>query len=400
MIAAIISNDPAQRTELETALEVSVGVHSVLIIQDYPSASDIVSLEKTGEKYVAFIDFRGDPDRAMVLAGEINSFCPSVGVVAVNVGTSQTDLISIVRAGICEVLPHQFSNRDVATAILNVTRKLAGAKPVVDGVVYAFLPAKPGSGASSLATYSALACARHPDRHPLLLDFDIRLGITSFVLKLDVTNSIMDALENAGRMDQNLWGQLISERDGLEILGSAPGQPGVQVPLESFQSILKWARRQNGVVVVDLPGTMEDFEIAVLQKAGTIFLVCSPDLVGLHMARQTIQRLHSLNLLDRVSVLLNRVDKRTGLSIRDIEGILGLPVRVTLPADERTIREAVQQGAGVDPKSVFGTQIEVIAGKLIGNGDNGANPASPRPKKRFVEFFAIPQNRAINPWRR
>jgi Flp pilus assembly CpaE family ATPase len=170
--------------------------------------------------------------------------------------------------------------------------------------------------------------------------------------------------------------------------------------VESFQSILKWARRQNPVVVVDLPGTMEDFEVATLQKAVTIFLVCSPDLVGLHVARQTIQRLHSLNLLDRVSVLLNRVDKRTGLSIRDIEGILGLPVRVTLPADERSIREAVQQGSGVDPKSVFGTQIEVIAGKLVGNADSVATVAPPRPKKRFVEFFAIPQSRAIDPWRR
>jgi hypothetical protein len=94
------------------------------------------------------------------------------------------------------------------------------------------------------------------------------------------------------------------------------------------------------------------------------------------------------------------VDKRTGLSIRDIEGILGLPVRVTLPADEKSIREAVQQGTGVDPKSVFGIQIEIIAGKLVGNGDNIAKESPPRPKKRFVEFFAIPQNRAIDPWRR
>jgi pilus assembly protein CpaE len=400
MIAAIVSKDAALRARLESSLEATGDVDSVLTIPDYPEASEIRSLERTGEKYVAFIDFRDDTERAIALADEINRSCPSVGAVALNVSTSQADLIAVVRAGVCEVLPDLFSDRDVGTAVLNVTRKLAGAAGSVgDGVVYAFLPAKPGSGASSLATYSALACATHSDRHPLLLDFDIRLGITSFVLKLDSTNSIMDALENAGRMDQTLWAQLVSQRGNLDILGSAPGEPGVTMPLESFQSILKWARRQNPVVVVDLPGTMEDFEIATLQQAGTIFLVCSPDLVGLHVARQTIHRLHSLNLLDRVAVLLNRVDKRTGLSIRDIEGILSMPVRVTVPADERSIREAVERGSGVNPKSVFGTQIEAIARKLVGNVQNGPNPTPAGPKKRFVEFFSIPQNRAINPWR-
>jgi pilus assembly protein CpaE len=401
MIAAVISKDAALRTRLGAAFEEAVDIDSVLMFPDYPGASDIRSLELTGEKYVAFIDFRDDTGRALALAGEINRSCPSVGAVALNVGTSQADLIAIVHAGICEVLPHEFSNRDVATAVLNVTRKLAGtAGPAGDGVVYAFLPAKPGSGASSLAVYSAIACARHSERRPLLLDFDIHRGITSFVLKLDSANSIVDALENAGRMDQTLWAQLLSQRDNLDILGSAPGEPGVTMPLERFQSILKWGRRQNGVLVVDLPGTMEDFEIATLQQAGTIFLVCTPDLVSLHVARQTIQRLHSLNLLDRIAVLLNRVDKRTGLSIRDIEGILSLPVRFTIPADERSIREAVEQGTGVNPKSVFGTQIEAIARKLVGNVQNGPNPAPAGPKKRFVEFFAIPHSRTIDPGRR
>jgi pilus assembly protein CpaE len=398
MIAAIITTDASLRARLESSLEATGEIDSVLIIPEYPGPSDIRSLEEAHEKHIAFIDFREDSERAITLAGEINRFCPSVGAVALNVGSTQTDLIAVVRAGVCEVLPQAFSNGDVATAVLNVRRKLdvAAGPAAVDGLVYAFLPAKPGSGASSLAVYSALACASQSERHPLLLDFDIRLGITSFVLKLDSNNSIMDALENASRMDHVLWDQLVCERDNLHVLRSAPAEFGAKVPLESFQAILKWARREYGVVAVDLPGTMEDFEIATMQQADTVFLVCGPDLVGLHMARQTVQRLHSLNLLDRVSVLLNRVDKGTGLSIRDIEGILGLPVRVTVPSDERSIRDAVEEGSGVNPKSVFGTQVAVIARKMAGNL-NGPAPA--RPKKRFVEFFSVPQSKGLDPWR-
>jgi pilus assembly protein CpaE len=401
VIAAIISKDISLRARLETALEATIGVDSVLIIPEYPGASEIRSLEKTNEKYVAFIDFRDDVARAIVLADEITRFCPSVGAVALNVSSSQSDLIAIVRAGVCEVLPQAFSNHDVQTAVVNVTRKLTGAldSSISEGIVYAFLPSKPGSGASSLAAYSALACSRIRDRHPVLLDFDVRLGISSFVLKLDSPNSIVTALENAHRMDQTLWNQLVTQRGNLDILGSAPGDFGARVPVESFQSVLRWVRRQYAIAILDLPGSMEDFEVATLQQAGTIFLVCNPDLVSLHMAGLTIQRLRSLALLDRVSVLLNRVDKQTGLSRRDIESILHLPICVTVPSDERAVCEAVQQGTGVNPKSALGKQIEVIAQKMVGNTHNVSITAPPRTKRRFVEFFSVPQTREIEPWR-
>jgi pilus assembly protein CpaE len=399
MIAAIISKDASMRTRIESALEAKAGIESVLIIPEYPDDSEIRSLEGTGEKYIAFIDFRDNANRALALAGEINRSCPSVGAVALNVGASQSDMIAIVRAGICEVLPQPFSDRDVAVAVLNVTRKLAGGSSADGGpgIVYAFLPARPGAGASTLAVYSALACARVPDCHPLLLDFDIRFGITSFILKLDSSHSIMDAFENASRMDQTLWDQLISEREKLDVLGSGPGDAEKRVSTESFQSVLKWSRSRYTALIVDLPGMMEDFEVATLQQAAIIFLVCGPDLPSLHMARRKIQWLHSLYVVDRVSIIVNRMDKRTSLSMRDVESVLGLPIQLTVPADERSIADAVQAGTGIRAKCPFSVQIETIAKKMVGN--RLSNSAVPRAKRQFVEFFSVPQSKGVDPWR-
>jgi pilus assembly protein CpaE len=401
MIAAVISEDAVLRARLEAVLKRTLNVDSVLTIPEYPDAASILTLEDGHEKYVAFIDFRDHSDRALALAGDINRTCPSVGSVALNVGSSQTDLIAIVRAGICEVLPQPFSDQDVGTAVVNVTRKLAGDPNVTatKGVICAFLPAKPGSGASTLAVYSALACARIADSHPLLLDFDIRLGTSSFVLKLDSKNSIMDAFENASRMDETLWVQLLSQREKLDVLGSAPTEFGVRVHSDSFQSILRWARSRHTAVVVDLAGTMEDFEIATLQQAGMIFLVCGPDLTSLHMARRRMEGLRLLQLHERVCLVMNRVDKRTGLSIRDIESVLGMPVQITVPADEASIAKAVHEGMGVNPKGAFGLQIEVIAHKMAGKAPNGQNSGSIRPRKQFIEFFSIPQAKGLDPSR-
>jgi pilus assembly protein CpaE len=206
----------------------------------------------------------------------------------------------------------------------------------------------------------------------------------------------MDALENAARMDQNLWAQLVTEREDLDVLGSAPADFETKVPLESFLSLLKWARRQYATVVVDLPGGLEDFEIATLQQAGKVFLVCNGDLTGLHMARQKVERLRSLQLIDRVSVVMNRMDKRVGLPIRDIESMLGLPIMVSVPTDERSIAEAVEGGKSVKPKSPLGMQIEAIAGKMAESAPTSVQ--QPRAKKRFIEYFSIAQDKGLDPW--
>jgi Flp pilus assembly CpaE family ATPase len=114
------------------------------------------------------------------------------------------------------------------------------------------------------------------------------------------------------------------------------------------------------------------------------------------MARQKVQRLRALQLLDRVSVVMNRVDRRVGLPMRDIESMLGLPILVTVPSDERSIADAVEGGKSVNPKSALGIQIEAIARKMA---DNAPSSGQPRPKKKFIEYFSIAQAKGLDPWR-
>ncbi len=144
---------------------------------------------------------------------------------------------------------------------------------------------------------------------------------------------------------------------------------------------------------------MEDFEVATLQQAGTVFLVCGPDLTSLHMARRRMEGLRSLQLHDRVCLVMNRVEKRSGLSMRNIESVLGMPIQFTVPADESGIAEAVQGGTGINPKSALGVQIEFIARTMTGKAGSDANPGPPRPKKQFIEYFSIPQSKGLDPWR-
>ncbi len=72
--------------------------------------------------------------------------------------------------------------------------------------VFAFLPAKAGSGATTIAVNTSLAIARMKDTKVLLADLDLNSGLVGFMLSLnDTPHSIVDAAENSADLDENLW---------------------------------------------------------------------------------------------------------------------------------------------------------------------------------------------------
>jgi Flp pilus assembly CpaE family ATPase len=150
--------------------------------------------------------------------------------------------------------------------------------------------------------------------------------------------------------------------------------------------LLDFAVRRYSVVSVDLPGTMEDHECDVLLRAKRIFLVCTPEIGALHVARRKSTWLRDLRLSDKVSVVLNCVERRTGFSVADIERIIQLPVSYLLPASAVEIARAVQKGAVIEGSSPLAKQIATIAADMV-----AARPEAKKltPVRRFVEYFSV-----------
>jgi Flp pilus assembly CpaE family ATPase len=220
----------------------------------------------------------------------------------------------------------------------------------------------------------------------LLLDFDIRLGVTSFLLKAEGSHTIVDALLQTDQLDQDLWSSLVVQLGNLHLLGSGPVDFSRQVPSDRYNALLDFALRRYSLVTVDLPGTMDDQECETLMRSKRIFLVCTPDIGALHVARRKASWLQGLRLADKVAVVLNCVDRRSALSVDDIQRIIQLPVRHIVPANSGDISRAVQKGAILDQSSGLGKHIARIASDLT-----AGRPESPKPNavRRFVEYFSI-----------
>jgi pilus assembly protein CpaE len=380
MILTTVSSDPAFHKDVRASLDGHLRFEATWDLS-YEDANRLRGIGPE-EQCILIVDF-SDAPRAMPVARAVDGRSYIV-IIAVRGGGSREDLLQLMQAGVREVLPN-FTDREIRQAAVRAASTLATAGETLADL-YTFMPAKPGCGATTVATYATAMAAQLSAEPTLLLDFDIRLGVTSFLLKAEGAHTIVDALLQSDRLDLDIWSSLVCQIKNLHLLGSGPMDFSRHVSTERYMQLLDFAMRRYSLVAVDLPGTMEDQECETLLRSKQIYLVCTPDIGALHVARHKAIWLQDLRLTDKISVVLNCVERRNTLSVEDIQRIIQLPVRHLLPASANEIARAAQKGAVLDSTSGLGKHISRIAEEMA-----SARPAAKKPgaMRRFVEYFSI-----------
>jgi len=381
----VISPAAGVHEKANSALAISHATSSFLSLMDYPTPEHLLPLRDASGGCIVIIDF-SDPRRAKSVAAELDRRYPDTAIIALYPGRpTPQDFMELMQLGIREIVYFPLGEIDLSQAASRAARKLMSrhAPEHETGHIYAFLPAKPGVGATTIAINTAAAIARLTDERTLLLDLDLKHGLITFLLKLDGTNSVLDALAASASLEPGFWDQLVSHRGKLEILGSAQqmlASPGTE---SSAVNLLDFSRRHYNTVCVDLPGDCSDHEMETLHLAKEIFLVCSPDLGVLHLAKRRTEALRRLGLGVAVSVIMNRADGRGSLPISEVEQILEVPVSFSVPSAYARIAEATRKGAVLDGQIPLVRQIENIARHIRPIGGTW------EPKgRKFIELFS------------
>jgi pilus assembly protein CpaE len=298
-------------------------------------------------------------------------------------------LLDLMHAGVREFQAYPFDLANF-TAMVQRLESLLERNPaqVNEGdTLLAFLPAKAGSGTSTIALNTAMALARMPDMKVLLSDMDLNSGMLGFMLKIESPATIYEAAEHSSRLDEHLWPQLVSKIGGIDLLAAGRLDPQSRVDPMQIRHILSFARRFYKALCVDLSGNMEKFSLEVMQEAKQVFLVCTPEIPALHLARKKIQLLHSLDLGDRICVLLNRSQKRPLITTEQIQQLLGVAVYQELPNDYRGVHNALTLGKAVDPNTELGKQFTRLAQRVTQRKPSTTGDA--KKKKSIMDFFNV-----------
>jgi len=108
--------------------------------------------------------------------------------------------------------------------------------------------------------------------------------------------------------------------------------------------LIEFARRNYDTIAMDLPDTLDEATLTALRDANRIFLVTTPELPALRLARLKVLLLQKLELLDKTSLVVNRFGAFSEVKLEDIEKVVGLKVLTTFPSDYADVTKAVREG--------------------------------------------------------
>ena len=371
--AALICPDQDLGDRLLTAFETLRQLTFVRRVDHYPTRGDMSRMLHASAPELVFLSMESR-DLALQLAAHVAEELPGIQFVAINHSCDSSILLETMRAGLREFLSPPFEEKQL-TETLDRLRVIIEAQPpaieVADSV-FSFLPAKPGSGASTVAVNTSLALASMANSKVLLGDLDLNGGQVAFSLLMQPQFSILDAAENAFDLDEHLWSKLISKSGGLDVLPTGPLRPGYRIEPAQVKQILLFARRLYSAVCIDLSGMLEKFSIEVMHESKRIFLVCTPELPSLHLAREKVNYLRTQELHGKVSILLNRAQKRHQITIEEMEKIFGLPIHMTLPNDYVGVHKALTAGKPVHPASPLGAKFRQLAETMVTSPTTGS----------------------------
>jgi pilus assembly protein CpaE len=226
----IVGPGPELCARLQAALEATGHVEVARAIDQYPTAIDLVRALRAQAAEILFISFES-PEKALKTVELLEAEASHVQVVAFDRRMDLAVVRESMRIGIREFLVDPFERSSVREALERL-QKLLERRPAAYGAtneIFSFLPSKAGVGASTIALNVSAAMARTPDTRVLLSDFDLNSGMIRFMLKLSNTHSVMEAVENAAKMDEQLWLQLVSSVGALDVLHAGSINPNYRI---------------------------------------------------------------------------------------------------------------------------------------------------------------------------
>ncbi|TXI41428.1 MAG: response regulator receiver protein [Nitrosomonas sp.] len=341
-------------------LTISGGMQQVVAVaeQEHP---DLLLLESSE-----------DEANDLQILGNVTARFPSLGVIMFCSTQSPERLLEVMRVGVREALPSPPTRDALLGAINRFQQRIKQANmPVRNGKVLAFTPCKGGSGATFLATNLAYTLAAQNNQRVALIDFNLQLGDASLFLGDSKSPaSIADVARQIHRLDGAfLASSMIQITPNLGIL-AAPDEPekATEIKPEHVNPILQVAIKNYDFVILDIGRRMDAVSIQALDKADMIFPVMQQTLPFIRDAKHLIDVFRSLGYhKDKLRLIVNRYDKKSQITLDDIQNTLKCQVFKSIPNNFSVVDESVNHGVPVfklAPRSPIAKAVEDISNEL------------------------------------
>lgn len=293
---------------------------------------------------------------------------PDAALVAVNANPTVEMVIAAQRCGAEEFVQAPIAE-NVRALYKRMQKRFSSRRR---GSAVGILSAKGGSGSTTVACHCAAAVGEYAatqGKRALLMDYDLKQGLVSFLMKAKGEFSVMDAARNLHKLDLSYWnGLTTSEYPGLDLL-CAPKEmeAGESLDYRRLQQVVSFARGQYEHTIVDLGSGFGRIAGAVLPELSELYLVATPEIAPLYAAKQILQAVRQTGYPEElISLIANRAGNDVLSRAKEIEKILGTSVSFSLPNDYTALYESYCSGKLLPHSSKLARGIQAMAASLTG----------------------------------
>ncbi|MGW9629489.1 AAA family ATPase [Agromyces sp. NPDC055520] len=192
---------------------------------------------------------------------------------------------------------------------------------------------KGGQGKTTIAINLATGLAEVAPNSVVLVDADLQFGDITAALALEPTRTIVDAVADAAVDEIVLKTTLTHHDDGFFVIASAPSpELGDQVAPHALARLIERLRATFRYVIVDTTPGLGEHTLVTLEHVTDAVFVTNMGVPSLRAMRTEFELLTKLGLMPgNRHIVVNQTDKNSGLTIKDVEHIIGAPVDIEVP---------------------------------------------------------------------
>lgn len=412
----IVDDLPETRENVRKLLQFEQDVE---VINQAGTGEEAIEMAKADQPDIILMDINMPGIDGIGASQRISELVPRAQIIIMSVQSDSDYLRRAMMAGARDFLTKPFGGDELVAAIRRVYEKrpniatapsrrqqsgsgmqmMETLPEAVAGSIIAVFSPKGGSGCSTIAINLAVSIAKQ-GHNAALVDGSLQFGDVAVMLNMKPITSVVDLSDRASELDSELITSVVQKHQSdLNVL-LAPPRPEMAevVSEEKLKDLLNALRDLYDFIIVDTSSTMDGITLSILDVADRIVLVTQQNLPSLKNASRFFDLSQSLEYgAGKVSLVVNRVSDKKGISVKDISNTLKRPVVMAIPIDDDTVNSAIDQGVplvtGSNKRRPVSTAIIKLAEYLVedlrsnkaavGESGNGSDESSGFLKRLF-----------------
>ncbi len=289
---------------------------------------------------VSMVLFNGDEDKSLAYLQNHSSQTPRPALFGLLKERSPGLMKRVIRAGADELLFLPLDLGDLTRALLKISENhIRAGRHDGGGSVISLVSIVGGVGVSSIAVNLALALRYKLDKRVALLDLDLQTGALAVLLNLEPEFTIMPLCRLEKKLDSiQLEAALTKHSSGAYLLAAPKRiEEGELVSEATVGAAIDSLRDMFDFVIVDCGHHFDEKSVAACERSNNLMYVLNQSVTSVRSAWRFIDLFERLSLAVEPHFALNRFQPAHGITQKQLENTLGLPMYVNIPRDDKSL---------------------------------------------------------------